>query len=163
LNVRFKAITGSSTFTLNSNPESGHYYGETSRGRIDFYTSGTIPYHNLYHETGHLLNIATSDVFEKHVGETARKVGSDYIFGGEGVGELNASKKGYGFISYSVSDPNWGDVDAIQALVETRGSPSEQWADLYANVVSGNIDMTSPAGLLIHDFVTSSLVYYAFP
>jgi len=131
------------------------YYGETSGTTIDFYARSAIPYQNLYHEFAHVLNNVTNNSFENIVGAQAHYIGPDYTFGGDGVGEMS-TRPGRGFTSSRVPDPNMGDIVALQ---HPSSDPAEQWADLFANHVSGNIDLASIAGQLINSSVTG----YLFP
>ena len=69
---------------------------------------------------------------------------------GNGVLDTNA------LLRTRVQDPYWGTVIAIQ---HESTDPREQWADVFANFVAGNIDLTQPSGsgLGMYNFMTSVL------
>ncbi len=142
LNGRFASLVGSATFKWMeyTGPEvySGFQYGN----KINFNTKGNaeIRQMNIYHEIGHLLDHAPGleHVFSNAVGSPSW-VTSGYVSGDA----LNSS---------SVSDPNYGLAEAIQA---SAGDKYEQWADAFANYVAGNINLskTDSPGEDMYNFV----------
>jgi hypothetical protein len=57
--------------------------------------------------------------------------------------------------SRRVSDPNHGSAQAIQA---SEGNVKEQWADIFANLVVGNIDTTfNRSGSAMYNFAINAL------
>ena len=147
-----KSIAGSLTFTLNTHPDANHYFGYTTPGNVDFYNTTTIPLQNLYHEFGHVLNNVAGDTYTTALGASVHRSGAgDYWFGGNGAGTLNPNLV---FKSGSVSDPNYGSVGALQ---HNDGTSNEQWADIWANYVAGNIDTSLAGGSAMYDWITKQL------
>lgn len=151
LHGNLKGVIGSATFTLNSHPTNG-YMGWTVGRTVDFYNGTTIPLQNLYHEFGHILNNlpGRDNAFSGALGGL-----DDPSF----ITDANVLDKS-ALISPIVNDPYRGPhIGAIQALPLTRTDSKEQWADIFANYVAGNIDLSKPAGpgLDMYNFVTSVL------
>lgn len=126
------------TFSLFDHPNGyGHYGGFTSGTNISFYSSIVIPYQNIYHEYGHLIDNLNNDMFSNSLGNrTAYSTDGTYLWGGRGVGRNINS--GYVLVADYVYDPNWNNHQ-VDALQHPSSDPGEQWADLYANLVVGNI------------------------
>ena len=61
-------------------------------------------------------------------------------------------------ISLSVSDPFYGTAEAIQH--QSINDPDEQWADIFANYVAGNIDLSDPTdpGIAMYNFAAGVLM-----
>jgi hypothetical protein len=159
LNGNLHKIIGSATFTLNSHPDAGHYKGLTpdpinSNNIVDFYTNSTIPFQNLYHEFGHVLDNSTGDAFTTPLGTVHSSDSGEYWFGGNGTGFLSSQEL---FKSPSVGDPFWTSVSAIQ---DNKGTANEQWGDLWANYVAGNIDQSKVGGSAAYTWMTTQLTPY---
>jgi RHS repeat-associated protein len=152
LGGQMKALVGSASFLWADNATPGHYSGYTNDRTITFYTNSTIPNQNLYHEFGHLLdNTVGRDVFSNAVAQQATySADGAYLFGGSGVGTISITA----LRSAQVSDPNWGDVDALQ---HPSTDPVEQWADMWANYVSDNMN-GQPDGLALQQAVQNYFV-----
>ena len=154
LNGNLKSLAQNWTFRLmNQNPADGAYHGVThidGSRIIDFYTLNTqaIRQMNIYHEVGHLIDNTTGmeDYFTNAIRNRVWKDSAgQYLFGGYEAGTINA----YATLKspYSVYDPNYGSAEAIQ---HASSDPSEQWADMFANYVAGNIytDNNAPGQIM---------------
>jgi hypothetical protein len=111
---------------------------------------GTAPIRqmNIYHEYGHLidnlLGHAPRNALQGEGGE-----GNPSYVGDSGY--LNSEA----LISPSITnDPNYSSAQAIQA---SDNDTPEQWADIFANAVAGNIKLDSPQGSDMYDFITGVL------
>lgn len=143
-------------FVLYNHKQFGHYSGWTSGLRIDFYITTYIPYQNLYHEFGHLLNNLANDKFSSDVeNHVYRDENNKFLFGGNYVGIVDPKLV---FNNSSVWDPTFG--SAIAALQHNDGSSGEQWADIFANYVSGNISLIKPGGRTMMSFIQKELDSY---
>jgi hypothetical protein len=101
---------------------------------------------NIYHEFGHLIdNLLGRAPRSALQGEPKPSYIGDN-------GYLNPKA----LISLSIAnDPNYSSVQAIQA---SDNDPPEQWADIFANYVAGNIKLSKPGpGVDMYNFVTSVL------
>ncbi len=147
---------GGSTFLLDGNA-AGHYSGFTSGNKVTFYTSATIPLQNLYHEFGHLLDNAFDDAFSSMVGKFPHHEDGVYMFGGYSIGHINSRDT---LLETHLQDPYWTPAHLgapVDALQHPSGDPAEQWADMFANFVAGNIDMKKTGGQAMHQAVSSYL------
>jgi hypothetical protein len=103
---------------------------------------------NIYHEFGHLLD--SKNVYTRALENVQNP---SYITGEGGLGYVNQNA----LIKVNVTtDPNYKSVYAIQA---SKNGVSEQWADIFANYVAGNIDLSDPLGpgMQMYNFVTGAL------
>ena len=130
------------------------YYSETSLTEVEFQTIGSaaLRQQNIYHEFGHVLDNLPGmvDIFSKALKNTNTDdpswLASD--------GELDPRALIEGI---DVDDPNYaGGADAYQ---HPSTDPIEQWADIFANYVAGNIDHSSdnPLGRDMYNWVTEAL------
>jgi hypothetical protein len=163
LGGNLRKIIGSATFTLNTHPTSGHYYGRTTyienQNVIDFYKSSTIPLINLYHEFGHVLDNSTGGAFSAALKDSVHRGDDDtYWFGGDGAGKLNASVL---LKNSSVDDPNFGPLSIDDVFQHNDGSPTEQWADIWANYAYDNIDYHKEGGLDLWEWIFTKTVSYS--
>lgn len=126
------------------------YGGWTSSGTITFYTTDNEPIRqmNVYHEFGHLIDSwpITEDRFSSALGA------ADRSFITEGGYVNSAALLEYPKVT---TDLNYSQVQAIQA---SNSNQYEQWGDVFANYVAGNINMSSPQGLEMARFVNSVLI-----
>jgi len=104
---------------------------------------------NIYHEFGHLVNNHFTDPFTKSdfSENTPSWVDNGYI-----------SRKAIS--SYSITnDPNYPNPPYVQAIQASESGGSEIWADAFANLVVGNIDLSDPngPGLDMFNFVMDTL------
>ncbi len=58
-----------------------------------------------------------------------------YLWGESLIGEINTDAL---LFSGKVDDPNWG-AGSVNAIQHPSNDPEEQWGDIYANYVIGNI------------------------
>jgi hypothetical protein len=161
LNGNLKSLSQGWTFLMQNQTGGGSYHGVTSTDgtmTIDFYTIGNdkMRQMNIYHEVGHLVDNVPGmeNVFTNGV---AARVWEDqngrYLFGGLNAGSINT---GLTLINpFSVYDPNHGTAEAIQ---HAGGDPSEQWADMFANYVAGNINTSKAPGQIMQITVVSLLL-----
>ena len=100
---------------------------------------------NIYHEFGHMLDNAPGlvDVFSGAL--------DDPSFVGDN-GYLTKDSRNSVDIT---NDPNYASVQSIQA---SRNTPTEQWADAFANYVAGNINLDTSSGKDMYNFVTKMLI-----
>jgi RHS repeat-associated protein len=149
LNGSVKSLVNGSTFMMGEHvPTEEHplstYGGWFSGTSLTFYTLGSaaIRQMNIYHEFGHLIN--KNNVFSNALAgvDEPSYIDNDYI----NIGAL---------ISLYVSDPNHGSAQAIQA---SEGNVKEQWADIFANLVVGNIKTKSNrSGSAMYNFAINAL------
>jgi RHS repeat-associated protein len=129
--------TKGSVFQLYEHPEVGGYYGETSSLKIDFYITTTIPYQNFYHEYGHLLDNRNGHRYEADLAISPHYDSNGiYLFGGWFINVIN--KFATLINPNKVDDPFMGN-NSVDAIQHASSDPGEQWADIYANYVIGNI------------------------
>jgi RHS repeat-associated protein len=114
---------------------------------ITFNTTGSAALRqmNIYHEFGHLIDCADGlfDVFS------------------DALADLDNPN--------FIGDDNNLDPDALiyqpyinndEAIQHPSTDPEEQWADIFANYVAGNIDLSKPKGHAMYTFVTGALAQY---
>ena len=124
---------------------------------IDFYTisNDIMRQMNIYYEVGHLIDNVPGmeNIFTRGMaGRVWEDVDGTYLFGGENAGSINT---GLTLINPDrVYDPNYVTAEAIQ---HAGGDPSEQWADMFANYVAGNIDTSESPGQTMHAVVETLL------
>lgn len=161
LNGNLKSLSQGWTFRMQNQKGGGDYHGVTSTDgtmTIDFYTLGKdiIRQMNIYHEVGHLIDNVPDmeNIFTNGVAEKAWEDQSGtYLFGGRDAGSINTSLT---LINpYGVYDPNYGTAEAIQ---HAGGDPSEQWADMFANYVAGNINTRKAPGQMMQITIVSLLL-----
>jgi hypothetical protein len=160
LGGKLKSMVNGAIYSLNEHPinEDGDYYGSThivSPSGVDFFTKGTQPLRqqNIFHETGHLLD-NTSGTWNVFTAAVSRENNPSWV--SENL--INPSALNSTSIT---NDPNYGIVQARQTY--NNPGPSEQWADAFANYVANNIDLTSPEGMDMNNFITSTLSPYIHP
>lgn len=155
LNNKIRSFVAGVLFkVMKQNPKEGQYHGITHEdgSSIDFYTIGddAIRQMNIYHEFGHLLDNVPSlkDVFTNAV---TNEGSPSWVTNGK-VNEV-------ALISSDIlDDPNYSKVQAIQAY--SNPGSSEVWADAFANLVAGNIDLGKTEGHAMNTFVTGALAQY---
>jgi hypothetical protein len=140
---------GTYVATKENCPRGGCTYGGVTNGMdITFSTLGgtaAIRQMNIYHEFGHLLDNSPGnvDVFSKAVGALTNP---SFI------------KNGYidskALISGRVYDPSYGSAEALQ---HPSTDPIEQWGDIFANYVAGNINLDTTQGIDMNTFITGEL------
>jgi hypothetical protein len=155
LNGKLRSFAGGWTLKMaehkrSSNEDFTSYQGWTSsvNSTVTFYTMGSdaIRQMNIYHEFGHLLD--KTDTF------------TNALAGENNPSYINAN----GYVSTNArietnvtTDLNYKSVESIQA---SGNGVSEQWADIFANYVAGNINMGTSEGSAMFSFVTGALAPY---
>jgi hypothetical protein len=143
-------INGAIFFHENKAP--GTYRGATwlnGRGiTFGFNLTETPPYQNVYHEVAHLIDIRFESYFTDALDRSSvyTKDG-DFVMGRRyGIYDRQV---GAGYLARKICDPYWGcSIDAEQhpgtihsfsEWGQIGNTADEEWADLVANYVSGNI------------------------
>jgi hypothetical protein len=134
------------------------YDAVTSGTTVTFNTTGGDAIHqmNIFHEFGHLLDNSPGMVngFSGELGQQSfHNTDGTYLFGGSGTGWINSSLT---LSSANVSDPNFGTAQAIQ---HPSTDPVEQWGDMFANYVAGNINTNYRPGQMMQGMVTVLLFH----
>jgi len=113
------------------------YSGYTVGTNITFYTQGdaAIRQMNIYHEFGHLI-----DSLPGKDNQYSNQLGALDHPGFIVDNHINSAA----LISGNPYDPNYG--IRTQAKQASSGAVTEQWADVFANYVAGNIDLSHPNG-----------------
>lgn len=167
LNGQLKSLVGGAIFKIgeydpysdpNCPKHNCTYSGLTSGTTVTVYTMGddAIRQMNIYHEFGHVLDNSPGmvDAFSGALGKLDEP---GFIQGsnGENPRFLDPSA----LIAGSVSDPYHGTAEALQ---HPSTDPREQWADIFANYLAGNIDLSKPTGpgTAMYNFVTGALLPY---
>lgn len=143
--------------------EPGTYSGWTTDASITFYAdSGKMVYQNVYHETAHAIDNVTGNAITGWMNSH-----SIYTLGGQLVFGLNGDyyeRNTEGYLLDLIWDPHRNMVVAAQQHplgVDSYGNTSdEDWADLYANYVSGNINLANNIGLTRYGFTKYFLGVY---
>jgi RHS repeat-associated protein len=125
------------------------YRGWASGQSITFYTIGddAIRQMNIYHEVGHLIENMPGmiDVFSTAL---QQEDNASYI-------NNNGYIDKHALLTLDLTnDPHYVSVQARQA---SNNSVFEQWADVFANYIAGNINMYSSQGQAMNEFVTRVL------
>jgi hypothetical protein len=145
LNGNLKSLVGEATFKLAEYTGEGcpkgkicTYGGSTSGSTITFSTTGNDLIHqmNLYHEFGHVLNNLPGH--DNEFSDALKNYDHRSFINSEG--KLDSSA----LITGLVNDPNYG--PHVEAIQHPSTDPKEQWADIFANYVAGNIDLSKPTG-----------------
>ena len=145
LNGNLKSFVGGATFTLSEHhPDADHpnstYHGWTDGTNVTFFTTGSqvIRQMNIYHEFGHVLNSlpGRDNVFSNHLDRLD---------------------------SPSFIENNYVNRDALTNSADvfvqaSSNAVTEQWADVFANYVAGNIDLDTSEGQDMYNFVTKTLI-----
>jgi hypothetical protein len=145
------------------------YEGETAGAFIDFYadTQG-IPYQNIYHEFGHLVNDGAVGIGMNIVGSLLSARVYDaygrFVLGNNGTAYERTDS---GYTKAYLWDPNRNasDIRALQHPTATNAqgqrtepdNANEEWPDIWANYVAKNIDMASPQGRARSNWISSIL------
>ncbi len=146
------------TLLFRNPTDPGGYGGKTYGSRIYFTAEyGQIPYQNVYHEFAHLMDNKKNDAFSKDLG--GREV---YLSNGM---FLFGSRNGYydrqnipGYSKQWLFDPSRNrKVKALQherndAKDSEGNTPEEEWGDMYANFIVGNLS-NDEAGTLRRNYV----------
>jgi len=156
LNGKLKSIIGSATFMMGEYVPTSDcplctYGGWTSGTSITFYTMGNAPIHqmNIYHEFGHVLDNLPGMI---NVFSTNSNINSpDFI---TATGYLNTNAL--------ASTSNNAIQHPYSILADPTIGAQEHWADIFANYVAGNIDLSKPngPGIAMYNFVTGALAPY---
>jgi len=137
LGGKLKSTIGSATFTLNDHPGDGSFVGRTSGTTVDFYADSLVPLENIYHEFGHVLNSLPD---------------RDNMFSNLITGDESFINE-YGYV-----DRNALINKADRFVQASTNEVTEQWADIFLNYVSGNINMNTTQGQEMNNFIRNALV-----
>lgn len=158
LNGQLRSLAGGATFELDEyEPDADcpdcTYGGWTAGTNVTFYTTGNEPIRqmNIYHEFGHLIDSLPGAMNNVFTNALIAEGNPSYV--GE-TGYLSADA----LVALRVTtDPNFSSVQARQA---SEGTSAEQWADIFANYLAGNINRNSMSGREMYRFVTDVLALY---
>jgi hypothetical protein len=154
LGGNLKSIIGGAIFKSSEYTGEKDYSGWTTHDKtITFYTKGNaaIRQMNIYHEFGHLIDSLPGKMFDVFTKALEAEGNPGYVAENRYL-NTNALIQ-----SRVTDDPNYASVQAIQASDNTS---SEQWADIFANYVAGNINPASIQGQAMNTFVTKVLTPY---
>ncbi|MFZ5883976.1 MAG: RHS repeat-associated core domain-containing protein [Chloroflexota bacterium] len=151
-NGTLKSLINGAIF-LHENKAAGTYGGATwlSGAGITFRFAPkeTAPNQNVYHEVAHLIDIRFGDYFTDTLdGSSIYTEDGDFV-----MGRRNGNydrQVGIGYSSRNVCDPHWsgcsidaeqhpGTINSTSAWGQSGNTADEEWGDLVANYVSGNI------------------------
>jgi RHS repeat-associated protein len=164
LGGQLKALVGEATFKLGDYVETPEncpdggctFSGWTSERTVTFYTTGSdaIRQQNIYHEFGHVLdNIPEiKDVFSNALAKLTNPsfiTNDDYL-----------NRKALVEEYWLTTDPNY---DYVKAVQHPSTDPVEQWADIFANYVAGNINLDKSQGQDMYNWITGVLAPYLGP
>jgi hypothetical protein len=142
--------------------QGGNFSGWTSPGSITFYyVNRKIPYMNIYHEFGHLLNFAFDKMMDNALDSRTWSADGEIIMGRDSEGYHRNNWPGYK--DRILNDPAGFTVSALQHPAGeydfdgNGNSSTEDWGDMFANFVAGNIDQSTLAGKTRYDFVLEQL------
>ena len=126
------------------------YDGETNGNHVTFNTTGNDPIHaqNFFHEFGHELNNISGQGYSDALGEKAYYSNSVYVFGGSDIGNINPNALS------SLS------VNGAEAIQHASSQSDEQWADVFANYMSKNINTNRSEGQVMMVWITGILNLY---
>jgi len=154
LNGKLKSLVGGATFKWGEHDPGGGnttYHGLTYGRTISFFNIGNaaIRQVNIFHEFRHLIDNSPGmvDVFSRDPG-----INNPDFLDNDGYLDTNALvDQGMIQHSYSINTD-----DQSERLIAQQ----EHWADIFANYVAGNIDLSSPQGSAMNTFVTGALAPY---
>lgn len=157
----FLSRVNSSTLTFTRTSMPGYYGGVTRGLSIEFHADpGAIPYLNIYHEFGHLMDNACGDVFSTVLDHYSGYSGDVFVFGRNSNG-IYDRQPGRGYTSPRIWDPVRNSNVAAEQHPrnwEPDGNTAvEEWADMWANYVAGNIDLEKSTGQARFNFVSTIL------
>jgi RHS repeat-associated protein len=156
LNGKLKSIIGSATWKMaeyrpTADCTTCTYRGWTTGTNVTFHTMGNNAIHqmNIYHEFGHVLDNSPGleNVFSRDPGINNRDFLHDGYLSRDAL--IDKSRD-----MYQNPMTIYGN-DPIRAQ-------EEHWADIFANYVSGNINLSNPngPGIAMYNFVTRALSPY---
>ena len=145
LDGKLHSIIGSATFTLNEHPDGIHYYGYTHGSTVDFYVTNNLSHINIYHEFAHVLNNISGK--------------NDAFSSGIGTGSAFQDKNGFLDINALINrNANLYYQHPMSISGNDKiGAQREQWGDMFANYVAGNIDVYSDSGSAMNTYVENAL------
>jgi hypothetical protein len=159
LNGNLKSIIGGATFMMAEYHPTDDcplctYGGWTAGTTVTFYTMGTaaIRQMNIYHEFGHLIDSLPGIMYDVFT-NALKNIDSPGFVGSNGYLNPDALVES----QFVTSDLNYASVEAIQA---SNNTPAEQWADIFANFVAGNINMAETEGVAMYYFALKVLAPY---
>jgi len=154
LNGKLKSLADGATFKWgeysNSDCSGGTYCGRTYGTTIEFFNVGQagIRLQNIFHEFAHVLDNSpnTFNAFSHAEGINNPEFLDDN-----------------GRLDYSALINKSHDMyqDNLSAYTDDMvKAQNEHWGDMFANYVAGNIDLTSPEGQAMNEFVQGALRPY---
>jgi len=141
------------------------YWGNAdSSSQITFHSTSFLAFQNVNHEFGHLLNYRMGDYFVQLL--TNKKVydmfGNFVMGGNESPESYTRIPDGYAnktlpdlHLSPQLALQHDGCTDMADDWCRAGNSPSEEWADLYANNVSDNFNIKA-AGIARKQWVINA-------
>jgi hypothetical protein len=128
------------------NNASGRYYGWTSGSSTTFYANGVVnPVINMLHEIGHLIDNLWGDHFTNSLQQRTFTLRGEFLSGWNGMSYTSLPSSGQNDVRLlGIISPTVGGGDAWQ---QRGGTPHwEDWGDIFANAMMGNIHQASDLG-----------------
>jgi RHS repeat-associated protein len=136
--------------------DTDRYKGMTHDDYINFMVKNQFPYHLIYHEMGHLLDNALGDKFTYSLDHKAvYDAAGNWVMGRNCPEDIPVQEckepydriKGIGYTLERIQDPAGFPVHAELHPPEEDGKSSqEDWGDIFANYVAGNLNLSTDAG-----------------
>ena len=130
----------------------GTYGGETSVNKVTFNADpGKVPLQNIRHEFGHVIDNGTRtfDFFSSRLANSSVYDENGKFVFGRMKGKYSRTD-GLGYLRRRIWDSKrGGTVDAEQHLVagwDDGNTAVEEWADMWANYLIGNFDLSKAPG-----------------
>jgi RHS repeat-associated protein len=161
------------TTFYHENRDYGSYGGKARADSITFgfNASQTAPFQNIYHELGHMLNMKFGNFFSETLDSSSiYDSNGEFVMGRNAQGKYDRQLKD-GYSMQHVGDPYWGaggiDAEQHQGTIDLTddwgidgNSAGEEWGDLFANYISGNISYDKPGvarmewiNTVLYDFI----------
>ena len=137
---------------MRESPEDkSEYNGWTQGTLVDFYTMGSaaLRQQNIFHEFGHVIDNLPSvkDTFSGALGMVSNPSWEDKDGFLDTPNVLVNRPK--------VADPNY--IGGAEAIQHPSTGPIEQWADIFANYVAGNVNQRTAAGAELYKWTNNVL------
>ncbi len=154
-------LNGPKTFYIKWNQN--NYGGTTYPQRINFRYNGRFPYLLIYHEMGHLLNYSLGGRFVNALNHGEVTADGEVVMGRDKPQSDYHRNNWAGYKDHYLTDPNGFTLRALMHPAGagdfdgTGNTPDEDWGDMFANFVAGNIDLTTAAGKARYDWTIKYL------
>ncbi len=139
------------------------YGGKTNPDGINFHFNNKFPHQLIYHEMGHLLDYAFGESITYSLDhEEVFDENGDWVMGNDGKDDYMRNNW-LGYKEHVLNDPSGFTVSALmhgagdEDFDGNGDTAGEDWGDLFANYVVGNIDLAVPAGRARHKWVVDHL------